>query len=408
MKGRLVNQLSRTWTWIRSDPRRTAAAGAAAVAAVAAGVAMGVLVANIRPDAPIGSAPSASPTVSVRASQSASPSVPTSGAPSPSPDASPSASTTPPAESPDASATPAVTAAPTPTPPEGIGGVTDPEPEDTLEGTWERLADMPDGDGYETADSLVLPDGRIAVFRWQTDIPTPESAVVAIYDPQADAWTPVTFDDDVPAVGTDQSFVLGNDERIYTYDYRIRIDGDAWSTEPFELVRETETWAGMSLASGSDGRIYRVADDTGPERTELVIFDPGTETFERSAEVDGKYAWIVAVGDRLAAFGYDGDHEGAVIFYDAQADGWSEPQRIDYGTLDMYSLAADPDGFLYGPGWNSSSPSLWAFDVDDGSAMTVELPDDLDADSWSVDLVWHDDALYAFGRGEAWRFTPES
>ena len=403
-----MNELNRAWAWIRSDPLRTAAAGTAAVAAIAAGVAVGVFVTSLRDDAPTGSAASgaATPFESASASASASPSVAASS--SASPDASPPASATPPAASAEASATPVTTAPPTPTPPEGLGGVPAPTPADTLDGTWERLANMPEGGAYETADSLVLSDGRIAVFRWQTDIPTPESAVVAIYAPEADAWTPVTFDDDVPAVGTDQSFVLGNDDRIYTYDYRIRTDGDAWSTEPFELVRETETWAGMSLASGSDGRIYRVADDTGPERTELVIFDPDTETFERSAEVDGRYAWLVQVGDRLAAFGYDGDREGALVFYDAEADGWSDPLRVDYGTLDMYSLAADPDGFLYGPGWNSSSPSLWAFDLDDGSAMTVDLPDDLHPDSWSVDLVWHDDVLYVFGGGEAWRFTPDS
>lgn len=403
-----MNELNRAWAWIRSDPLRTAAAGTAAIAAIAAGVAVGVFVTSLRDDAPTGSTASRAATAFESASASASASSSVAASALASPDASPPASATPPAASAEPSATPVTTATPTPTPPEGLGGVPAPTSAAMLEGTWERLADMPEGGAYETADSLVLPDGRIAGFRWQTDIPTPESAVVAIYDPETDAWTPVTFDDDVPAVGTDQPFVLGNDDRIYTYDYRIETDGDAWSTEPFELVRETETWAGMSLASGSDGRIYRVADDTGPDRTELVIFDPDTETFERSAEVDGKSAWIVAVGDRLAAIGYHGDDEGAVIFYDAEADGWSEPERIDYGTLDMYSLAADPDGFLYGSGWNSSSPSLWAFDLGDGSAMTVELPDDLDADAWSVDLVWHDDALYVFGRGEARRFTPNS
>jgi len=47
-----------------------------------------------------------------------------------------------------------------------------------------------------------------------------------------------------------------------------------------------------------------------------------------------------------------------------------------------------------------------AIDPEDGSAVPVELPEGIG--DWWVDLAWHDDALYAIGRGGAWRFAPDS
>ena len=117
-----------------------------------------------------------------------------------------------------------------------------PEP---LTGTWEELAAIPGEDGAASS-VVVLADGRIALFRWTV----PDSEAMVIYDPALDAWEVPTFDGQLPGVGTDQAFVLGVDDRVYTHDYRLAVEGDTWRREPFQLVRETDTWAGMPLASG--------------------------------------------------------------------------------------------------------------------------------------------------------------
>ncbi len=385
-----MDRVTKAWTWMRSDPKRTAVA--AAVAAIAAGLAVGLFVTNIRGEVPVGLAlsPSASPSAELTPSASESPSR------SPSASASPSA-TSQQTESP--SAEPTAQATPTPAPQVGFGGATGGGGPESLTGTWEELAAIPGEDGAASS-VVVLADGRIALFRWTV----PDSEAMLIYDPAVDAWGVPTFDGQLPGVGTDQAFVIGNDDRVYTHDYRLAVEGDTWRREPFQLVRETETWAGMPLVTGSDGRIYRRADDTGSNRTELVIYDPSSDTFDRSAAIDGGYSFPVAIGDRLAVFGADVSGNLGLIWYDPDADAWGDELPIDHSGLHPYTLTASPDGTVYAMG--SQETELWAIDPEDGSALSVELPDGIG--DWWVDLAWHDDVLYAIGRGGAWRFTPDS
>ena len=391
-----MDRLTKAWTWMRSDPKRTAVAATAALAAIAAGMAVGLVITNIRGEVPVGAAPSpsASPSAELSPSASESPSR------SPRASASPSATTQPTASP---SPEPTAHATPTPTPLAGPGG-TPPVVPEPLTGTWEELAAIPGEDGAASS-VVVLADGRIALFRWTV----PDSEAMVIYDPALDAWEVPTFDGQLPGVGTDQAFVLGMDDRVYTHDYRLAVEGDTWRREPFQLVRETDTWAGMPLASGPDGRIYRRADDTGSDRTELVIYDPSADTFDRSPAIDGGYGFPVAVGDRLAVFGIQ--RPDGLIWYDPEADAWGDEVLFDHAGLHLYTLTASPDGTVYAMG--SEAPELWAIDPEDGSARPVELPDGPlelpdGIGDWRVDLVWHGDALYAIGHGGSWRFTPDS
>ena len=392
-----MDRLTRAWTWIRSDPLRTTVAATAAVAAIAAGMAIGLFVTSIRGEAPVGAAPSpsASPSAELSPSASGSPSLSATPSASASPTATPQET-----ESPSPDPTDGSAPAPAPTPQVGLGGTPVGGGTAPLEGTWEELAAIPGEDG-EPSSVVALADGRIALFRWTV----PDSEAMVIYDPASDAWEVPAFDGEAPGVGTDQAFVLGNDDRVYTHDHRLVEDGGTWRREAFELVRETETWAGMPLGTDADGRIYRPADDTGSNRTELVIYDPESDTFDRSAAVDGSYGFPVSVGDRLAVFGADASSEPGLIWYDPAADAWGETVSIDHGQLDLYTLTASPDGTVYATNADTPAPELWAIDSEDGSALPVEPPDGVS--EWSVDLVWHDDALYAIGRGGAWRFTPD-
>ena len=285
-----MNRIRDVLASITRSPSRSAVVGLTGVAAIAGGALIAVAVTGVRDR---GQATDASPSLSAivaAASSSATtpPATPTPSASSLSPTPSPSQSSSP-SQTPKATPMPATpvsvaTPAPKPTPTthDGIGG--HPGPAADITGRWETLAAMPGGSDFQTSDSLVLPDGRIAVFQWggwgQDDESWPG---VVLYDALADAWETAGFLDDRPLVGTDSSFALASDGRIYSLDSVIETDGPKWDVIPFWMARETDVWAGMILAAGSDGRIYLEADDTGSSRTALIAYDPETDAFERTS-----------------------------------------------------------------------------------------------------------------------------
>lgn len=407
-----MNRIRDVLASITRSPSRSPVVGLTGLAAVVGGALIAGAVTGAREG---GQASDASPSLSAIVAAASSTAITPSATPTPSasslsPTPSPSQSSSP-SHMPEASPVPATpvsvaTPAPMPTPTthQGFGGL----PGQTVDitGRWETLAAMPGGSDFQTSDSLVLPDGRIVVFRWdwgQEDESWPE---VVIYDIQADAWEPAGFLDDRPLVGTDSSFALASDGRIYSLDRVIEIDGPEWDVAPFHMARETEVWAGMILAAGSDGRIYRRADDAGSSRTELVAYDPDTDAFERTSSVAGSYGSILSGDDTLTLFGA-ADSGSAIISYDPATDAWSSTSDIEVRDIATNHAAMGPDGLVYVPGFYPDSPILWAISPEDGRALLVEMP--AGVDEWAVDLLWaEDDRLYAFGRDQVWAFTPDN
>ena len=68
------------------------------------------------------------------------------------------------------------------------------------------------------------------------------------------------------------------------------------------MVRESDIWAGTNLAADADGHIQRPADDTSSARTELIAYDPATDTFERSSDVPGSFDTVIGGGESLVLF----------------------------------------------------------------------------------------------------------
>jgi len=394
-----MDRLQRSWAWVRSSPLHMATVAGVFVAAIAAGVAFGVVISG--DDQATGSAPTSSPNASPLESaiESASPSA------SPSPLASASASANPtPQETPVESGVESSTPAPTPSPEGGYGGATGDLFDIT--GEWDRLAPMPGGYEFRTSDSIVLPDGRLAVFRWNSGSEDSTTGQVLVYDRERDTWEPVTFAGERLRISTELSVVLGADERLYAFYAILDMSGDAWVVEPFKLVQESDEWQGSSLAVGGDGKIYRRAQDTASSRTELIAYDPETETFERSSKIGGLFdlAYTGPDGD-IVLLGYGQGH-ASMVTYDPDTDEWSDLTAIS-DAIAPERAEVGPDGNVYVNGYDYDVPQLWAIGIDDGVMRSVELPDGVT--EWEPNLLsTPDNHLFAFGRGgDAWEFSPD-
>jgi hypothetical protein len=404
-----MDRLKSAWAWVRRSPMRTASVGGAAIAAIGAGAVFAVVVNEMRAPTTAGDAVPAS-TLPSTIPTTPGPTLVPMPAEEPTPTASLDPTAAPPTPAPTVLSTPPPVATARPTPSGGHGGVGGGGSELVydINGTWERLPDMPGGDDFRVSDSVLLPDGRIVVFRWDYGYEDPDWPEVVIYDPDARAWTPVEFDGDRPGIGTDQPFALAGDGQLYTHDYVIDISSEPWRVSPFLLVRESDVWAGMTLAAGPDGRVYRRADDTGSGRTQLIAYDPATDSFERGTVVTGAYDILRSSGDDLVLVG--GAPGFRLITYDPAHDAWSPPvpvtPELPFGGRMLHAAVAG-DRDVYTPGPFSDVPQLWAISLDDGSLRSMSVPDD--ALDWSVDLLWDGGGrLYVFGTDRAWVFTPAS
>ena len=274
-----------------------------------------------------------------------------------------------------------------------------------ITGEWDRLASMPGGYDFRTSDSVVLPDGRLAVFRWNSGSEDSTDGQVLVYDREQDAWETVTFAGEKLRISTELSMVLGSDERLYTFYSIIDTSGGAWTVEPSQLVQDTNGWSGSSLAAGGDGRLYRRAQDTGSSRTELIAYDPETETLERSSEIRGRFdlAYTHPDGD-LVLIGWAG--ESAMVIYHPDTDDWSDPVAVS-DAIAPHRAEVGFDGNVYVPGYDWLIPQLWAIGIDDGVMRSVAVPDGVT--EWEPNLLsTSDNHLFAFGRGgDAWEFTPD-
>ena len=157
---------------------------------------------------------------------------------------------------------------------------------------------------------------------------------------------------------------------MYTFGWIIDASGDEWVVEPSQLVQDDNGTEASTLAAGGDGRLYRRAQDTGSSRTELIAYDPQTETFERSSEIRGRFdlAYTRPDGD-LVLLGWAG--ESAMVTYDPDTDEWSDPVAIS-DAIAPYRAEVGFDGNVYVPGYDWLIPQLWAIGIDDGVMRSVE------------------------------------
>ena len=372
------------------------------VAAIAAGVAFGVVIGGNDPQT--GAAPSTSPIPSPLGSTIESASSTASSSPSASPSPSPSASVdATPQETAVATEVESPAPASTPSPVEGYGGETG-ELFD-ITGEWERLAPMPGGYEFRTSDSVVLPDGRLAVFRWNSSSMDLTESQVLIYDREEDTWETVTFADERPEIATELSVAFGADERMYTFGWIIDTSGDEWAVEASHLVQDDNGTESSTLAAGGDGKLYRRARDTGSGLTELISYDPETDSFDRSSETRGRFdlAYARPDGD-LVLIGFA--RESAMVTYDPDTDDWSDPIAVS-DAIAPYRAEVGFDGNVYVPGYDWLIPQLWAIDIDGGVMRSVPVPDGVT--EWEPNLLsTSDNHLFAFGRGgDAWEFSPD-
>ncbi len=386
---------------MRGSPRRMAGVGSVMVLAVIAGVAFGVVVTG-ESNPTTGSTSSMSPQPSTSASPVASSTESTAPSASAEESGTSEATGTPqatPLDTAAATGTPAATAGPATSEGGAVGGGFD------ITGEWDRLAPMPGATSMWTVDTVELPDGRIAVFRRDSGSDWSSDEDVVVYDRERDTWDVVTFTGARPRISSEDAFAVGVDGRLYTFNAIVEISGSSWTSEPIDLVPEWDDWSGSSLAAGGDGRIYRRARDT--RQTELIAYDPATETFGRTASTRGRFDLVFGTPDgNLALFGY-ADGEVAIVTYDIETESWSSPVGNLGDDLDRWHVAVGSDRRAYLSSFDADAPELWAISLDDGTMHSVELPPA--ATGWAVDMVWtRDKHLFAFGRGgEAWRFSPD-
>jgi hypothetical protein len=80
-----------------------------------------------------------------------------------------------------------------------------------VNGTWTELASLPSDYSPLYHSSAVLPDGRVIIMGGEYNFLTPVwTNLGAIYDPVADAWTPVSAPDGWTTIGDSQSVVLSD------------------------------------------------------------------------------------------------------------------------------------------------------------------------------------------------------
>lgn len=330
---------------VRARPAAWAVGSVVVVAAVATGAVASTLMLSDRQAA--GDA-SDDPLASTSASASVEPSASATPSDDPSPTGTATASPTP-----SASPTP-VTAQPTPTatPVDGHGGA--PAPSWDIAGTWAALPAMPAADAFAISDVLMLDDGRLVVFRWQTQ-PEVDGARVLTWSPDSQSWLAVRTE--TILTGTDAQFAQGADGRIYSYDNLIDPSSDPWQVDSFALADPSEVYAGYGLDSGPDGRLYRPRTTLSMGRSAFEILDPTTGERTNSSVLTGLGTCVLRGEDRVFLI-------DTVEFtaYDPASDRWSETVAM-LGDRDCYGAGFGPDGRLYVASmwWEATDYVAWDF-----------------------------------------------
>ncbi|HSM99805.1 MAG TPA: hypothetical protein VLS52_02215, partial [Rudaea sp.] len=116
-----------------------------------------------------------------------------------------------------------------------------------LAGTWKQLASLPMAWNYGpyAFASAVLADGRVLIEGGEYNLGGPFSLtnLGAIYDPVADAWTPVTPPPDWDFIGDSASIVMPNGKFLL---------GDKLTERIAELDPATLTWTELGSSGKAD------------------------------------------------------------------------------------------------------------------------------------------------------------
>jgi hypothetical protein len=165
-----------------------------------------------------------------------------------------------------------------------------------VNGTWSRIASLPDGYGPLYFSSAVLPDGRVIVEGGEYNFcQAVWSNLGAIYDPVADKWTPVKAPAGWRTIGDAQGTVLANGTFMLS---------NCCTTETALFNPKKLTWtptgAGKATVNDEegwtllpDGRVLTVDayvfsyDATG---TNSEVYDPASGTWS-SAGSTGVQLW---------------------------------------------------------------------------------------------------------------------
>lgn len=268
--------------------------------------------------------------------------------------------------------------------------ITNPEPSDSP--GWERHADSPVARG-EVAGTVV--GGRLLMaggFRgvWGT------TDAVDVYSARQDEWIDVP---DLPAARhhaaaaaiEDAVYLTGGGGSVFDWGPR----DDVWV-----LVPDAEVWQEIEpLPEGRlghdmvafEGRLHVIGGDG--ETTDVLIYDPATDTWERGAAQPGAardHLKALAVGDEIWALGgrIDDDPQPTVDVYDPTADRWSEGTDLPE---DMSAMAVGVlDGRIHVVG--GEDPSLLG-----GGATKVHYSLEPGGTEWEKES----DAMVEFHAGAA-------
>ena len=195
---------------------------------------------------------------------------------------------------------------------------------------WTRLANTP------TAlfdNSAVVFDGKVYSFGGGAGTGTERRAFV--YDPASDAWSalpdlPTARSKPAVAALNDQIYVLGGWGAEATPVATVDVfdpESGTWRTLPGVTNPAPR---GATASAVSDGKIYIVggcADDLCAEdTTDVVVFDPLTNTFDTVADYPQPVSWLACggIGGKVYCAGGIGATEFTNGFvYDPGADSWS-------------------------------------------------------------------------------------
>ena len=235
-----------------------------------------------------------------------------------------------------------------------------------VSGTWSEMAQLPAGYEPTFFSSAVLADGRVVVIGGEynegADVETP---LGAIYDPMADAWTPIQA-----PTPLDTWYIVGDAPSVVLADGTWMI-GSIPGEQQATFDARTLTWTTIDPAGGGkadenaeegwtllpNGKVLTVDVGIGlgngtscPSTTSSELFDPATQTWSSAGSTG------VALPDTCA-----GEIGPAVL-------------RPD-GTV--FATGATGNTAVYGvdggwtPGPTFPKTSLGQFDIADGCAVLL-------------------------------------
>ena len=230
-----------------------------------------------------------------------------------------------------------------------------------VNGTWTRLADLPAGYSPLYHSSAVLPDGRVIIEGGEYNFLTPVwTDQGAIYDPQADTWTPVAPPPFFTGFGPFPR-TIGDAQSVVLFDGTF-MQANCCTDETALLDINTLTW----IPTGQNK--FDINDEEGwtllPNKKVLTVdayvgqYDPAGMNFELYNPASGK--WTSPGGGT------------GVQLWDSAADCGGRP----FASSEVGPAVLMNDGSVFATGANACGPAHTA--IFKGSWKTgPDFPDDL-------------------------------